>query len=531
MARFTPADIDDHSAGHRRCRPDRRATASTATGPSSVDSPSMASLNFQTQTVPRSANPSLEVMVVSITPLFPSTSQSRHSSQEDFEREVAARFGLVPNFFRSAPDAPFVIRELWAFAKSAYLDTPIPTLFKERLFVYLSRFCEVRYCITRHCGFLLGLGRSAGDPDAQAMTIDQVIRLLQRPIPTEEFTGAALARLEAVAEPIDWPLPETSHDDDLLTAATVLFLQPARAARAKRALRTALGGEKFELLIGFLTFIRSAHYWTLMHPELALEDDLKELLREHEELARLLSEDAEAGRCEMGTRLFEELESLRDLNERQELKKAKRELEEIGRQKDLLLKEVDHRIKNSLQIVSSLLQLQAKTAGAAAGQFHDAAARVAAIAAVHQQLHKSDYVGTVELDHYLIDLCQEIAAASSSPDLAWSLIVDADPLVISTDVAVPLALIVNELVTNAIQHSQPAAKGGRVQILLKRASDNFSMMFCDPGEGPTANQTSGPDALHAGLGTRTRRVARSPDRCHGHKRSRSGRLCRHGNHP
>ena len=59
-----------------------------------------------------------------------------------------------------------VIRELWLFAKSAYLDTPIPTLFKERLFVYLSRFCEVRYCITRHCGFLLGLGRAAGDPSA-----------------------------------------------------------------------------------------------------------------------------------------------------------------------------------------------------------------------------------------------------------------------------------------------------------------------------------------------------------------------------
>ncbi len=155
-----------------------------------------------------------------------------------------------------------------------------------------------------------------------------------------------------------------------------------------------------------------------MHPELALEDDVKELLREHEELARLLLEDAEAGQCEMGTRLFEELESLRDLNERQELEKAKRALEESGRQKDLLLKEVDHRVKNSLQIVSSLLHMQAKTAGAAASQFHNAAARVAAIAAVHQQLHKYDDVGTVVLDRYLIDLCQGIAAASSSPDLA-----------------------------------------------------------------------------------------------------------------
>jgi Histidine kinase len=320
---------------------------------------------------------------MSVIPLFPGASDPQKTYQDGMEREVAARFGLVPNFFRSSPDAPFVMRDLWAFAKSAYLDTPIPTLFKERLFVYLSRFCEVRYCITRHCGFLLGLGRAAGDPSADAMTIGQVVRLLQRPLPTAERTEAALARLEAVAEPIDWPSPETSHDEDLLTCATVLFLQPARAVRAKHVLHIALGGEKFELLVAFLTFVRSAHYWTLMHPELALEDDVKELLRGHEELARMLLEDTEAGHCEMGTRLFEELESLRDLNERQELEKAKRALEESGRQKDLLMKEVDHRVKNSLQIVSGLLHLQAKTAGAAASQFHNAAGRVAAIAAVH----------------------------------------------------------------------------------------------------------------------------------------------------
>jgi signal transduction histidine kinase len=397
---------------------------------------------------------------VSIVSLFPPGSSPRSTDQTDFEREVAARFGLVPNFFRSAPDAPLVVRELWLFAKSAYLDTPIPTLFKERLFVYLSRFCEVRYCVTRHCGFLLGLGRAAGDPKAKAMTINQVIRLLQRPVPTDERTTAALARLEAIAEPIDWPSPETSHDDDLLTSATVLFLQPARASRAKEALRIALGGEKFELLVGFLTFIRSAHYWTLMHPEIAFEDDVQNLLREHEQLARMLLEDTEAGHCEMGTRLFDELQSLRGLHERRELEKAKRALEESGSQKDLLLKELSHRVKNNLQIVSSLLHLQAKTAGAAADQFNNAAARVAAIALVHQQLHKYDDVVTVVLDRYLIDLCQAITAASSSPDRAWSLVVDADPLIISTDMAVPLALVVNELVTNAIQHSKPSGESG-----------------------------------------------------------------------
>ena len=181
---------------------------------------------------------------------LPDAGDSEIIAQQAFEAEVAARFGLVPNFFCSAPDAPYVLRELWQFAKAAYLDTPIPSLFKERLFVYLSRFCEVRYCVTRHCGFLLGLGRSAGDPDAQAMTVSQVVRLLRRPGPDEETFDAALSRLQALAEAMDWPSAETSNDDDLFTSATVLFLQPARAERAKRALRTALGGEKFEAIRG-----------------------------------------------------------------------------------------------------------------------------------------------------------------------------------------------------------------------------------------------------------------------------------------
>jgi hypothetical protein len=58
-----------------------------------------------------------EVTILSIIH-FPETSKSGNTDQEGFEREVAARFGLVPNFFRSAPEAPLVIRELWLFAKS-----------------------------------------------------------------------------------------------------------------------------------------------------------------------------------------------------------------------------------------------------------------------------------------------------------------------------------------------------------------------------------------------------------------------------
>ena len=91
----------------------------------------------------------------------PVLKESEHFS---FPEQVAKRFRLVPNFFVSAPDAPEIVEKLWAFAAAAYLDNPIPTLFKERLFVFLSRFCPVRYCIVRHCGFLVGYGTQRVTP-------------------------------------------------------------------------------------------------------------------------------------------------------------------------------------------------------------------------------------------------------------------------------------------------------------------------------------------------------------------------------
>ena len=280
------------------------------------------------------------------------------ASKTAFQREVAGRFGLVPNFFSSAPDAPEIIERLWAFAKAGYLDNPIPALFKERLFVYLSRFCEVRYCIARHCAFLVGRGHSSGDPSVAVQSIEQAIKLLKRPPPWDRDHNVIIGGLEAFPTQMEWPAPETEEEDWLIAACTLLFVEPRRADRARRALHKALGGNRFEHLMGLLAFIRTAHYWTVLHPELSFEDDVRDLLKVNEELARLLLEDQEAARCDMGIRLFQELTELRELNERHELEKAQRALEAQVRQKDLLLKEVNHRVKNSLQIVSSILQLQ-----------------------------------------------------------------------------------------------------------------------------------------------------------------------------
>jgi two-component sensor histidine kinase len=87
--------------------------------------------------------------------------------------------------------------------------------------------------------------------------------------------------------------------------------------------------------------------------------------------------------------------------------------------------------------------------------------------------------------------------------LAFWFCLDADPLVISTDIAVPLGLIVNEVVTNAIQHSRPAGEGGSVNVVLTDHADNFSISVIDSGSGPVAVTIDGGlGTRHAGLGTR-----------------------------
>jgi hypothetical protein len=207
-----------------------------------------------------------------------------------FHQHVDARFGLVPNFFMSASDAPEIVEKLWDFANSAYLDSPMPSLFKERLFVFLSRFCPVRYCIVRHCGFLVGYGHSAGDAAAAPQTVNQAIKLLKGPTPWRRELEPVYERLAKIKQ-IDWPEPDSDMEDCVFAAAAVIFVEPARSERALEVLRLSLGGKHLEYLLALLAFIRAAHFWTVVHPGLVIEDDMRELMAEHKELASLLLQD------------------------------------------------------------------------------------------------------------------------------------------------------------------------------------------------------------------------------------------------
>jgi PAS domain S-box-containing protein len=229
----------------------------------------------------------------------------------ELEKQVEERFGVLPNFFRIAPETPEITEKLWGFAQAAYLDNPLPSVFKERLFVHLSRFCAVRYCIARHVGFLVGLGRPAGDPTVRTQSVTDVVKLLRRPFPRGQELQSRLSLCAACPAPIvEMPMPDTQIEDAIFVLAGHVFLTTSDYLLCLDALGRVLGPTRLQYLLLFLAFVRAAHYWTETHPEIALEDDINKLLATHEALADCILNDPEA-RDSISQSLLNELPALR----------------------------------------------------------------------------------------------------------------------------------------------------------------------------------------------------------------------------
>jgi len=228
------------------------------------------------------------------------------------ELGIEERFGVLPNFFGLSPDTPEITEKLWGFAQSAYLDNPLPSLFKERLFVYLSRFCAVRYCIARHVGFLIGLGRPSGDVHARVHSAEEIVGLLQRPFPRGHELESCLSRCATYPAPlVEMPSADSQIEESVFALAGHVFLQTPRAPACLDALERLFGAVRLQYLLLFLAFVRAAHYWTKVHPEIEYEDDIKHLLATHEALADCILSDPEASVDNVTQSLLDELPALR----------------------------------------------------------------------------------------------------------------------------------------------------------------------------------------------------------------------------
>src|SRR5580692_628096 len=213
----------------------------------------------------------------------------------ELEKRVEERFGVLPNFFRLASEAPEITEKLWGFAQAAYLDNPLPSVFKERLFVHLSRFCAVRYCIARHVGFLVGLGYPAGDPTVGTQSVEEVLKLLRRPFPRGYELQPHLSLCTAYSAPIlEMPMAGTQMEDAIFVLAAHVFLKTSDYLLCLDALARLFGSTRLQYLLWFLAFVRTEHYWTETHPDIALEDDINKLLATHQALANCILNDSEA---------------------------------------------------------------------------------------------------------------------------------------------------------------------------------------------------------------------------------------------
>ena len=167
-----------------------------------------------------------------------------------------------------------------------------------------------------------------------------------------------------------------------------------------------------------------------------------------------------------------------------ETKKAAEIVKSSLREKELLLKEIHHRVKNNLQITSSLLRLQAaKIPDAAVRQvLRESQDRIRSMALVHEMLYRSQDLARVDFPQYVRALVPQLFR-SYNPGGRIRYRVEIDEIVFGVDLAVPCGLIINELVANALKHAFPGDRRGEICVRMKLEQDRYRLSVEDDGIG------------------------------------------------
>jgi chemotaxis protein methyltransferase CheR len=177
------------------------------------------------------------------------------------------------------------------------------------------------------------------------------------------------------------------------------------------------------------------------------------------------------------------------------------QVQELLREKDMLLQEMQHRVANSLQIIASILLIKARTVQSEETrlQLQDAHQRVLSVAAVQQHLDTAGRGGSIEVGNYLSRLCETLAQSMIGDSRPISLKVDADPGTVASHQAVSIGLIVTELVMNSLKHAFPKEKkDGAIVVSYKVADADWKLTVSDNGVG---KPDLGASQKKGGLGT------------------------------
>ena len=189
----------------------------------------------------------------------------------------------------------------------------------------------------------------------------------------------------------------------------------------------------------------------------------------------------------------------RDISER---KRSERRLLESVQEKEVLLREIHHRVKNNLQIISSLLSLQVRVVkdGEAAGMLRDSQVRIQSMAMVHETLYRSSNLASVDFGEYVRVLAAQLFRTYAADRDSVELQVETDAVQLDIDRAVPLGLIFAELFSNALKHAFPENKGGTIHVAFRHASpDMLILAVADTGGGLNTRTAGSGDGASLGL--------------------------------
>lgn len=174
-------------------------------------------------------------------------------------------------------------------------------------------------------------------------------------------------------------------------------------------------------------------------------------------------------------------------------------VEQALEQKTALLHEIDHRVKNNLQLISSLLLLQSRRTGdeATRAALRRTLERVTAVATVHRRLFQGEAIDRFDFAEFVRDLVSDLSGAAGRRDL--KVLLDLEPVEVGASQAAPLALILSELVTNALRHAQPDGGPATLHVALVRSERSFEMVVEDDGIGRSEAAEAGFGLTIAGL--------------------------------
>ena len=171
----------------------------------------------------------------------------------------------------------------------------------------------------------------------------------------------------------------------------------------------------------------------------------------------------------------------------EERKKAEEQAMKSLREKEHLIREVHHRVKNNMQIVSSILNMQASELGTTPGREAEilkrGEGRIQSMALVHDSLYESEDLSRVDFKLYIGTLLNHIRDSFGIDEQTIAMEIDVEDVPLSINMAIPCAQIINELVTNSIRYAFPDGRKGRIVVSLKKHEQGYRLTVADNGVG------------------------------------------------